>query len=646
MPGASPFRREAVLETQLKTIDREGVQTLRILLVEDDPSDLYLVKDMLSEAWNEAPPVDAPHGEGPEGADPNGAGPNGAGPNGSAGPNGADPNGDHPKEGVPHELLHADTLRDALAVLAREQVGLVLTDLSLPDSDRLKTFQALRQAAPDVPVVILSGLQDEALAVEAVQQGAQDYLIKGEVEPATLRRAIRYAVERYRYTEPLRRSHERFQSTLEESEVATLVVDRGGGLLHANGALLRLLGCQAASELSGRRVEVAGPGPARLELSLEGGARHLDARATETVWAGQLAWLVTVRDLAPPPGEVTEQGPPSRFEGLRSASPAMRELFATCERVAPTPASVLLLGETGTGKELLARAIHNRSGRTGRFVAVNCAAIPEELIESELFGHERGAFTGAMQSRPGLFRQAEGGTLMLDEVGSLAMSAQLSLLRALQERMVRPVGGRAEVPVDVRVIAATSEPMFEAVKEGRFREDLLYRLDVIRIEVPPLRERPEDVLHLFRHFCEELSRRYELTPPRVGPGFLQAMLTHAWPGNVRQLENFTERLLLTGPGECATARQFHELARPVVPPAEPPPGPRAGAAVGTIAGALGVDVSLSLSEFIERQEQSYVAALLNATQGRMNEAAQRAGVDRRTLLRKLRKHGLDRADFK
>jgi two-component system response regulator AtoC len=575
-------------------------RSLRILLVEDDPDDLFVARDMLAEA--------------------------------------------HVGGAAGHQVIHADTLANALSLLSHEPIDLVLSDLNLPDSEGIKTCAALRAAAPDLPILILSGRQDEALALEAVRQGAQDYLIKGEVEARTLGKAVRYGVERFRYTDAFRQSHERFRTTLETDEAATLVLDRDGQVLHVNPAATALLGVDAAALLK-LRLPVTAPGPVRVPLELEGGRRgELVGRLRETVWEGQLALLLSVEAFEPEGTSPALRASSfelasSEFECLRTASPAMRRLFATCERVAPTPASVLLLGETGTGKELLARAIHRRSGRKGRFVAVNCATIPETLIESELFGHEKGSFTGATQSKPGLFRQADGGTLVLDEVGSLAMGSQLSLLRTLQERTVRPVGGVSEVPVDVRVVAATSVPLFQAVERGEFREDLLYRLDVIRIEVPPLRERPEDILHLFRHFCEELGRRYELTPPDVGQGFLQAMLSHSWPGNVRQLENFTERLLITGTADYITARHFHDLTRhpgtqPAPAPAEAPPAPK------------DVDLAVTLSDFLDRQEQAYVEALLLATRGRMQEAAERAGIDRRTMLRKLRKHGLDKGDFR
>jgi DNA-binding NtrC family response regulator len=357
------------------------------------------------------------------------------------------------------------------------------------------------------------------------------------------------------------------------------------------------------------------------------------------------------------------------FEELVSHSPLMWEIFETSQRVAPTDATVLLLGETGTGKELLARAIHKTSGRKGRFVAVNCGAVTETLIESELFGHEKGSFTGATGRQVGLFRHADGGTLFLDEIGSLPLSAQFSLLRALQEGAVRPIGGNEEISVNVRIIAATSVPLDVAVSQGTFREDLLYRLDVIRVVIPPLRERPEDVPYLFQYFCERQARHHDMQPPQLTDGFIEAMLTYRWPGNVRQLENFTERLVLTVNGPRLTKEHFFQLMRPYR-------GDDGGAPADAHAQGLGMptgstlpstplsdpfnpqtymrrapsaDVSKTLAEFLDPVtldlERRYLQAALRLNEGRIQATANTAGLSRRTLLRKLKKHGLDKRDY-
>ncbi|ABB32678.1 two component, sigma54 specific, transcriptional regulator, Fis family [Geobacter metallireducens RCH3] len=229
------------------------------------------------------------------------------------------------------------------------------------------------------------------------------------------------------------------------------------------------------------------------------------------------------------------------FRSIIGISPPMEEVFRVIDRVADTDATVLITGESGTGKELVARAIHNRSSRRAApFVAINCAAIPRDLLESELFGHVKGAFTGAVQDKEGKFRQAEAGTLFLDEVGELPVELQSKLLRALQEKEVQPVGGAHTIKLDVRVVAATNADLEEAIAEGRFREDLFYRLSVIPVHLPPLRERKEDIPLLVRHF----AAKHGGASVTFSPEILAVMAAYGWPGNVRELENTVERILI------------------------------------------------------------------------------------------------------
>lgn len=340
----------------------------------------------------------------------------------------------------------------------------------------------------------------------------------------------------------------------------------------------------------------------------------------------------------------------SHFEKMVSRSPKMWDLFDLAERVAHADATVLILGETGTGKELLARALHKRSSRSGRFVAVNCGGMTEQLVDSELFGHVKGAFTGAIGDKDGLFRHADGGTLMLDEIGNIPLPAQYRLLRALQEGTVRPVGGHTELPVDVRVIAATSTSLEEDVERGLFREDLFYRLDVIRLEIPPLRQRPEDIIFLFAHFASEVAKQYNISRPDVRDDFLDALLDYAWPGNVRQLENFTERLVLTQTGRRVTASHFHRLLPfkgGIVNPRGKTP---AVETVRDVRELPPIDLQRTLEQTLvprmERVERDYLKACLHQTRGRIAEAADIAGISRRTLLRKLKQHRIDKARFR
>lgn len=344
-----------------------------------------------------------------------------------------------------------------------------------------------------------------------------------------------------------------------------------------------------------------------------------------------------------------EDAQSSEFEGMTSRSRSMWDLFDTASQVASTDATILILGETGTGKELLARAIHSRSGRSGRFVAVNCGAVPESLVDSELFGHVEGAFTGARGAKPGLFRYADGGTLMLDEIGTIPLAAQYRLLRVLQEGSVRPVGGHEETPVNVRAIAATSSDLEDDVRRGRFREDLFYRLDVIRLVIPPLRERAEDIIFLFAQFVRRLSDQYNVDRPELDEGLLDMLVEYDWPGNVRQLENFAEQLLLTHPNRKITVDAAKKLL-PFQDTGDRKPTPAPERQRRRTAGEDHIEPTGPLRDVVKREvdraERAYLEACLDANDGRIAVTADRAGISRRTLLRKMRKYGIDKRSFR
>jgi len=334
----------------------------------------------------------------------------------------------------------------------------------------------------------------------------------------------------------------------------------------------------------------------------------------------------------------------ARFESMLSRSEQMWDLFALCARIAPTEATVLIVGETGTGKELVARAIHRRSKRPGRFVAANCASVPAELIDSALFGHEKGAFTGADRAKKGLVTHAHEGTLLLDEIGDMPSEGQLSLLRLLQEKKIRPVGSLTEMPVDVRVIAATNVSLVKAVQKGTFREDLYYRLDVIRVDLPPLRDRPEDILFLFGHFLKRLSKHYGLDVPIYSDGFLDALVAHDWPGNVRQLENFTERLVLARPQRALTTRDFDKLRTTGV--SSIPVRRRSDWHEQVSAVDTSKTLHENLTPIVEEHERAYLVQALTKYAGRVAETAEQAGISRRTLLRKMKQYRIDKRSFR
>jgi two-component system response regulator PilR (NtrC family) len=236
----------------------------------------------------------------------------------------------------------------------------------------------------------------------------------------------------------------------------------------------------------------------------------------------------------------------------------MQEIFTIVSRIARTTSTVLISGESGTGKELIARAIHYNSTRRGKFVSINCGALPETLLESELFGHERGAFTGAIREKRGLFHEAERGTIFLDEIGETSTAMQIKLLRVLQERVVRKVGANNEVPVDVRVIAATNRDLADSIQKGTFREDLFYRINVIPIELPSLRQRKEDIPLLVDHFISKFSTTLAIPTKRISADAMRALEKYPWPGNVRELENVIERMIALEASDVLTTKSLPE----------------------------------------------------------------------------------------
>ena len=313
-----------------------------------------------------------------------------------------------------------------------------------------------------------------------------------------------------------------------------------------------------------------------------------------------------------------------RFGSIIGKSTPMRRVFDMVARVADSEASVMVTGESGTGKELIARSIHERSPRaSGPFVALNCAAVPPSLIESELFGHVKGAFTDARNARDGLFAQASGGTLFLDEIGEMPLEMQPKLLRALQERTIRPVGGDKEIAFDARLVTATNRDLESEVEAGRFREDLLYRIDVVRVELPPLRMRGRDVLLLAQHFVEHFAAQSGRGVGQIDPAAAELLLNYDWPGNVRELENCMERAVALSRLDRVTVDDLPSKVREHKPERV----------------VLTGEESDELPT-LEELERRYIAKVLRAMAGNKSQAAKTLGLDRRTLYRRLDKHGL------
>ena len=351
-----------------------------------------------------------------------------------------------------------------------------------------------------------------------------------------------------------------------------------------------------------------------------------DERSLETltVFASQASLLLQnallLRDLRRENEQLREAVESRRYGELVGAGAAMREVYRRIEKVAPTDVTVLVQGETGTGKELVAREIHRRSSRSGGpFVAVNCAAIPEGLLESELFGHVKGAFTGAVATRPGRFQAASGGTLFLDEIGEMPPSLQVKLLRAIQERAVQRVGDSRSEPVDIRVVAATNRNLEEEVRAGRFREDLYYRLHVVSIALPPLRDRGDDVTVLARWFLQRYAEEFASRARGFAPGAVTAMRRWRWPGNIRELENRVKKAAVLADGPLVTAEDLDLRAE-------------------------AAETTLPLAEAVEAFRDRYIGEVLERNGGNRTKTAKDLEVDPRTIFRHLERRELGRRD--
>jgi DNA-binding NtrC family response regulator len=436
-------------------------------------------------------------------------------------------------DGTSCDVLDAEDGAQALEVLRRREVDLVMLDQRMPGEPGIQVLPKIKAIDAAIIVVIATAVRDLRTAVEAMRLGAWDYLVK----------------------------------PFDVDDILLMV------------------------------------------------QRALDKRALERE-------VLRLRSALAPPGFGTAPG----FEGMVGRHPEMVRIYQLITQVAETPSTVLITGESGTGKELVARAIHQRSARRAQpFVAINVAAIPDTLVESELFGHEKGAFTGALARKPGRFELAHGGTVFLDEIGSLRLDLQAKLLRVLQEREIERLGGHRTIPVDVRMLAATNVNLRQAVRDRAFREDLYYRLNVVPLHVPPLRERREDIAALAEHFVHKIARECHRDVRGLSPGAMDALTRYDWPGNVRELENVIHRAVVLA---TAPVIQLHDVPLDVSLPA-------AGS-------GLTEDTGLPLREACDQFERQYVLRVLERVQWNMSRAARLLGVHRNTVLAKVSAWGVQR----
>ena len=455
------------------------------------------------------------------------------------------------------------------------------------------------------------------------------------IETSSLRARVEAALGRDTVRlRPVRRESELWQR-VKRGGFDLLLVERrllGGGMLSLAAAL------REAPEAAELVVFCEREDPDERAELLAHGALAVLNQGTEDELLGSA--LGTILDRVEPvdalPATPRDAAGPTLAD-FRSASPSMWGLLELVGRVCDSTTSLMILGETGVGKEWLARAIHRESSRSLKpFVAVNCAAIPETLLESELFGHEQGAFTGAIRSRRGSFELAHGGTLFLDEVGDMPAHMQAKLLRVLQERQIQPVGSEESIDVDVRVLAATNKDLERASRDGSFRQDLFYRLSVVELEIPPLRKRLEDLPELTARTAGEIGIARRGTPFNVSPGALEAMSRYPWPGNLREMANVIERAVLLSRTDQIEATdlpgEFGAALAPEAPSPDDAGEPR--------------DLRQVRRRAADHAERAYLAGLLQDRRGRVGETARLAGISERALRARMRRLGLRKESYR
>ena len=462
----------------------------------------------------------------------------------------------------PFTVEHANRLTEAIELLEKTHFDVVLLDLGLPESIGLETLVQMRERVTHVPIVVLTG-EDENLSIDALQHGAQDYLIKGHINSVALQRCLRYAIERKKIRDSLWIKDRIIESSIN----AIAITDLHGKLTYVNNSFLKLWGYENTEDVIGKAIDefwhktsdtlwiteavfnegswvgkVCGRKKDDTKLDLQLSAFIVKDKGESSASLCMVFSFVDITELTHLRRRLkTEQC----FAGIIGRDPKMLELFDTIREVTEVHVPVLIQGESGTGKELVAAAIHDEGPLVDKpFVPVNCGALPEGVLESELFGHVKGAFTGAVRDRKGRFELADGGTIFLDEIGEIPGSTQVKLLRVLQEGIFQRVGGEEDIKVDVRVISATNKDLAKEVAEGRFREDLYYRLCVVPVYLPPLRERRNDIPILAEHLLKKAVTGTGHDDITLSSEALDIMMDYDWPGNVRELENAIQHALV------------------------------------------------------------------------------------------------------
>ena len=455
----------------------------------------------------------------------------------------------------PFSIEHASRLTEAIEHLDKAHFDVILLDLGLPESIGLETLIQMREQAPHVPIVVLTG-EGESLSIESLKHGAQDYLVKGHINYGTLRRCLSYAIERKKIQDALWIK----ERVIESSINAIAITNLQGNLTYVNKAFLKLWGHESTDEVVGKNItdfwhktndtlwitetvfsdgswfgKVCSKKKDETKLDLQLSAFIVKEKGQFSESLCMVFSFVDITELTHLRHRLKIE---QSFAGLIGRDKKMLEVFDTIREVTEVHVPVLIQGDSGTGKELVAAAIHDEGPLADKpFVPVNCGALPEGVLESELFGHVKGAFTGAVRDRKGRFELADGGTIFLDEIGDIPSTMQVKLLRVLQEGTFQRVGGEENIKVSVRIISATNKNLAKEVAAGRFREDLYYRLCVVPIYLPTLRERRNDIPILAEHLLKKAAAEMGKEDMVLSQEAVDIMMDYDWPGNVRELEN-------------------------------------------------------------------------------------------------------------
>jgi len=586
-------------------------------------------------------------------------------------------------QGVNLDIQCESRLASGLVRLGKGDVNVVLLDLNLPDSNGIETLTRVDSEFPELPVIVLTGQEDEVIAVEAVKKGAQDYLFKGTVEGNLLLRSMRYAIERKRMeldlirakdelerrveertaelsttngelekqimerklaAEELKKSEERFRAIFEGAKDFIFIKDVSLRYTHVNPAIVKLLGVSEADILGKTAGDFFKKDAAQYIKEAE--ERVLQGESIEEICTKEIRGVpMTFHEVRVPMhndlGEIigvcgifrditdlNRQQASPKFEPQEYRSEVMRSVLKQAAFAAAGKSVILLLGESGAGKDYLAKYIHERSSYSaGPYFSINCAAVPAELAESELFGHEAGAFTGAARRKRGLLELAEGGTLLLNEIGELSPALQAKFLTFLDTRTFTRVGGQQEIRVNARILAATNRDLQYEISVGRFRADLYYRLNVLSIRVPPLRERTEDLQILVAQLLSALAKDLQLCfAPELTAEDMAKLYNYNWPGNIRELRNALERaIILSGGG---TIRVDIDGSKP-------------HDAVSSQSRVLDITDSPKLADSMQNLSRAMIEEALTRSKGKKELAASYLGVSRYTLRRWIQKLGMN-----